>query len=123
MAIKKLQRGTIYKTDGQVILVLPKDGKKFSLQELQTAVGGYIQMVQPLDKRSQLYVNEEGLLENLPPNGHTRAITNMDYYGDNDMYPGGIVLRGNVISTYRVNPGEENDIGRMYVDEAAKETV
>jgi hypothetical protein len=114
---KKLQRGTIYKTDGQAILVKPKNGKEFSLEELQLAVGGYIEGVRPLDKRSNLYVNEEGLLKNLPPNGHTQAIVDMKAY-DNFMYPGGIVLRGNAISTYRVVPGEEGDLGRMLVEEA-----
>lgn len=114
--IKKLQRGTIYKPDGQAILVLPKNGKEFDLKELQTAVGGYIERVIPLDKRSNLYVNEEGKIHGLPPNGHTEAIL------DTSRYPAGEVLVGNVISTYRVLPGQENDIGRMYVDEAVKES-
>ena len=120
--MKKLQRGTLYKTDGQAILVKPKNGKEFTLEELQTAVGGYIESVVPINKRTKLYVNEEGLIHNLPCNGHTQAILNMDVYNRNAAFFGeplnSTVLRGNAISTYRVNPGEECDLGREYVEDA-----
>lgn len=119
--VKKLQRGAIYKADGQLILVKPENGKAFTLKELQTAVGGYIQAVRPLDKRSNLYVDEEGLLKNLPPNKHTKTIVDTKHYGDNFMYPGGITLWGDAISTYRVDPGEESDLERMLITDAVKE--
>lgn len=114
--MKKLQRGSLYLTNGQVILVKPEDGKEFTLKELQTAVGGYIEPVIPLDKRSKLFVNEEGLIHNLPKNGHTQAIVNMKPYefGPNK----GFTIRGNAVSTYRVTPGEEGDLGRMLIKEA-----
>ena len=114
----KNQRGTLYRTDGQAILVKPINGKQFSLAELQDAVGGYIEMVRSLDKRTNLYVNEEGgeFLKNLPPNGHTEAIVDMKAYeyGPNENF----VIRGNAIATYRVNRDEENDLGRMLISEA-----
>lgn len=109
---KKLQRGTIYRTDGEAVLVKPIDGKEFTTKELQDAVNGWIEMVVPINKRSNLFVNEEGLIHNLPPNGHTESIMDLS------RYPAGTVIRGNAISTYRVNPGEENDLGRMLVSEA-----
>jgi hypothetical protein len=45
----------------------PKNGKKFTLGELQAAVGGYIEVVR-LSGNERIVVNEEGLLVNLPPN-------------------------------------------------------
>lgn len=38
-----------------------------SLKEMQTIVGGYIELIQP-DPSTKIYVNEEGLLEGLPLN-------------------------------------------------------
>ncbi len=112
MASKKPERGTLYRTDGQVILLKPEDGKNFTLSELQSAVGGYIEPVIPLNKQSKLYVNEEGILNHLPLNGHFRTIVDVSKYYKN------FYIVGDAISTYRVNPGEENDEGRMLVRDA-----
>jgi len=48
----------------------PRDGKKFKLDELQTLVGGDIEMVRiPGDAgRRVLFVDEEGRLKRLPAN-------------------------------------------------------
>jgi hypothetical protein len=48
---------------------LPMKGVRPTLRELQKAVGGYIEIV-PVDgvQRTVLVVNEEGLLQRLPPN-------------------------------------------------------
>ena len=70
--MKKIQRvdiGILYRTDGSDALVRPENGKKFSLGELQKAVGGYIEIAPSISSgRVTCYVNEEGLLENLPRN-------------------------------------------------------
>lgn len=57
----------IFKTDGQVISVQPKNGKDFTLKELKAIVGGYIEIIRMNDK--YMVVNEEGKLDQLPCNG------------------------------------------------------
>ena len=55
-----------YSTTGLSKKVTPRDGKIFSLNELQIFVGGYIETM--LIGEYIVAVNEEGLLRNLPPN-------------------------------------------------------
>lgn len=55
------------KIDGSVIQVTPKDGKVFSLKELQKIVNGYIEFVYLPDNQIMV-INEEGKLEKLPLN-------------------------------------------------------
>lgn len=52
----------IIKTTGEVIEVAPKNGTDFSLEELQTIVGGWIEIVNPRDGRL-LCLDEEGKLK------------------------------------------------------------
>lgn len=56
----------IIKTDGTRIEVSPKNGKDFSLEELQEIVGGYIEIVEC--EKNIMVINEEGKLMNLPFN-------------------------------------------------------
>jgi len=53
---------TIIKVSGEKETVEPKDGKTFSLKELQKAVGGYIELL-PLDDGKLMVVDEEGKLK------------------------------------------------------------
>lgn len=53
--------------DGTVTEVKPKNGKEFTLEELQAHVGGYIEMLDVGDGR-KLIVDEEGKLKRLAPN-------------------------------------------------------
>jgi len=46
--------------DGRITSIAPKDGKTYSLEELQALVGGYIELV-PMDKSRYAVVNEEGM--------------------------------------------------------------
>jgi len=55
---------THIKTDRTETEVSPKEGKTFSLKELQAFVGGYIQMVTTKDGK-WLVCNEEGKLNGL----------------------------------------------------------
>ena len=57
----------LYKTNGEVLEVIPKNGTDFSLEELQCFVGGYIELVN-LNDDEIMIVNEEGKLDNLPYN-------------------------------------------------------
>jgi len=57
---------TLITTTGEVREVRPTNAKTFSLEELQTFVGGYIEEVRLNGKI--MFVNEEGLLEGLAAN-------------------------------------------------------
>lgn len=57
------------KADGTVVPVQPKDGKYFSLEEMQEMVGGYIEMIRPPSRTGALIIcNEEGKMIGLPYN-------------------------------------------------------
>jgi len=51
----------------------PEDGKKYTLEELQKAVGGYIQVVN-LGNGTLLVINEEGKLRGLKENVEATAL-------------------------------------------------
>jgi len=58
----------VIKPDGTLVDYPPK-GKQYTLEELQSAVGGYIQIVHPVgDSRYLIVLNEEGKLKDLPLN-------------------------------------------------------
>ena len=61
---------TLYEPSGRDSEYTPRNGKKFTLAELQALVGGYIVMVRiPGDAgRRVFFVNEEGMLKKLRPN-------------------------------------------------------
>ena len=59
----------IYKTDGSIIDVEPKNGTDFKWEELHDIVGGYIEIVQ-LNSNQIMVVNEEGKLYNLGYNSN-----------------------------------------------------
>jgi len=60
--------------DGTEKEVIPKDGKHFSLVELQAFVGGYIQVIQ-LSDGNLLVLNEEGKITGLPFNERATQLT------------------------------------------------
>lgn len=66
------------KTDGTETTVQPADGKRFTLAELQGYVGGLIEIVKTHDKRT-MYVNEEGLVDNLPRNAKASGLIDSCY--------------------------------------------
>ena len=61
---------TLYEPSGHDSDCTPRNGKKFTLVELQALVGGYIEMIRiPGDAgRRVFFVNEEGMLKKLRPN-------------------------------------------------------
>lgn len=58
--------GMLCKADGSVHKIMPRKGKKFQLDELQSYVGGLIEMVRLSD--CWIICNEEGRLLDLPMN-------------------------------------------------------
>lgn len=71
----------LIKATGETAEVEPKNGKDFSLDELNKFVNGYIELVLLADKR-YMVVNEEGLLLNLPPNMIASYIAGQYIVGD-----------------------------------------
>ncbi len=57
----------IYKINGEVIEVEPKNGTDFVFEELSKIVGGYIEIVQLSEGRIMI-LNEDGKLHKLPFN-------------------------------------------------------
>ena len=55
----------IYKANGEVLDIAPKNGRDFQLKELQTIVGGLIQIIEINDTEIMIII-KEGKLENLP---------------------------------------------------------
>lgn len=65
----------LIRTNGTVEAVKPKRGTAFTLKELQTLVGGYIEVLYPPSRTGAvLVVNEEGRLRGLPPNKVASAV-------------------------------------------------
>ena len=72
----------IYKTNGEVLDIEPKNGKDFSLEELQTVVGGYIEIAE-MQGGEYMVINEEGKLKGLPFNENaTELYQKKVYQGD-----------------------------------------
>jgi hypothetical protein len=78
----------LIKVDGTVTEVSPKDGKHFSLEELQEFVGGDIQMVQTISGRL-MYMDEEGKLKNKPVN---EKATDLFGYRAYDLVVGDVLI-------------------------------
>jgi len=72
---------TIIKTNGTKQSVEPKDGKMFSLKELQSVVGGYIELV-PLNDGKLMVVDEDGKMKaNTQLNIEASRIANQQIVG------------------------------------------
>lgn len=63
----------IYKADGSIVGVEPKNGTDFKWEELHDIVGGYIEIIQ-LDSNQIMVVNEEGKLYNLDYNSNATEV-------------------------------------------------
>ena len=71
----------IYKSNGEIIEISPKNGKAFSLKELKEIVGGYIEIIDLDD--AYMVINEEGKLLDLPFNlSATRIYQHFTRIGD-----------------------------------------
>lgn len=57
---------TLIKTDGTQTVVQPKNGTDFKLEELQTFVGGYIEILHSRSDDTIMVINEEGMIQSLP---------------------------------------------------------
>lgn len=65
--------------DNEEIIVKPKNGKTFALEELQKFVGGFIELVPYRLGGKLMFVNEDGIALNLKMN---KIATNLCYEGN-----------------------------------------
>lgn len=76
MSTRKPQVAQVVTPDGEVTQVSPSNGKKFTLEELQGYVGGYIELIR-LPNGRDMYVNEEGKLTGLALNPTATAVSGL----------------------------------------------
>ena len=81
---------TLIKSDGKMNEFTPQSGVKFTLEELQKAVGGYIEIVH-IDKDFDMVVNEEGKLLCLPINETATRLYRRVRYTD-DLIVGDVLI-------------------------------
>jgi hypothetical protein len=79
---------TFLRTDGTTEQLKPANGVHWSLVELQTLVGGYIEVVRTKD-RKWLVIDEDGKNKNKMPN---YAATQLFLYGEFDIILGDALL-------------------------------
>lgn len=80
------------KASGDVIDVKPKnDGKPFTLDELKTFVGGWIECIF-ISQKQVLVINEEGKLMNLPYNAVATEAYRMAFQPNRDFIVGDALL-------------------------------
>ena len=80
---------TVILPTGQTREVQPANGKKFTLDELQGYVDGYIQIVKTKSPVRDMYINEEGKINNLPLNWKATALYQ---YGEHDPICGTVIV-------------------------------
>jgi hypothetical protein len=77
---------TVIKTNGEPYEVKPKEGRtKLTLEQLQAAVGGLIEVVRTHNMNLTglvVFCNEEGLLLGLPPNVNASLFVGSPLVGD-----------------------------------------
>lgn len=62
-----MPKATLYKTTGEILDIVPANGKAFTLEELRETVGGTVQWV-PLPSGKVFICHDEGRLIPLPVN-------------------------------------------------------
>ena len=101
---RKVERGYLYlaSATGLPVEVKPVDGKKFTLKELQHAVGGFIENMVPSERFAHVYVNEEGVLKNLPLNKCTWEFADKHVYCHLNGYRSDFLVSGNALVVKKV---------------------
>ena len=82
---------TFIRADGSTEYLQPSNGVHWSLEELQTLVGGYIELAGTRDGR-YLVLDEEGKLDHKGPKPINRMATALYKYGDHDPIVGDVLL-------------------------------
>ena len=81
----------ILKSSVEIVEIKPKNGRHFTLEELQGVVGGYIEIVR-LSGNQFMVVNEEGKLMGLPFNSLATNALRLAYPQSDDIIVGDVLL-------------------------------
>jgi hypothetical protein len=79
---------TLLRTDGSVEVLAPPNGVHWSLEELQTLIGGYIEVVSTIEGK-YLVIDDEGKRKRKPLNA---AATRLYKHGRSDVIVGDAVV-------------------------------
>lgn len=66
-------KAKLYKADGTIHDIVPKNGKNFTGDELHELIGGYIEILE-LSPKEYMVVDEDGRLKELPQNENASGI-------------------------------------------------
>lgn len=91
----------LYKADGSMEELVPEDEGALSLQQMQSSVGGYIEILR-MDNGDFIVVNEDGISIGLPRN---EAATRYFHTNCASRIPGDYI-KGNMIVCSREELGE-----------------
>ena len=83
-------KAKLYKTDGTILEVVPANGTDFQLEELQSYVNGYIDVLD-LNDNQIIVLNDEGKLQGLPVNEKATEIFR-DTYPTTDFIVGDVLI-------------------------------
>lgn len=100
---KKVERGILYFAIKEPMAVRPADGKKFTLEEWQMAVEGYVETVIPAMKGWKVFANEQGKLQGLPLNPRTWEVADRHVYMDLNFYAPTWLLAGNILVIFKTD--------------------
>lgn len=81
----------LYKTTGEIIDVVPENGKYFSLIEMQTFVGGYIEILR-LNNGTVMVLDEEGKLKQKSLNLKANEVFQEVFKLSNDYIVGDVLI-------------------------------
>jgi len=95
---------TLYRTDGRTEELKPPNGVHWSLQELQTLVGGYIEVVRTTNGEFMV-IDEEGKLKHKELN---IPATRLYQYGRHDPIVGDAVVIGTMFEMDGPEDGPED---------------
>lgn len=82
---------SLIKTDGSETTVKPKNGKQFTLEELQAFVGGSIELLM-LPNGREMYLNEDGKFNGSKINNRATVIAAGAGIADNDFAAGDVII-------------------------------
>lgn len=84
-----IKEAIVFNADGSETCVAPDNGTDFSIYEMQSIVGGYIELVK-LGSGKIMIVNEEGKINQLPMN--TKATQICQLHGINEVIVGDVLV-------------------------------
>jgi hypothetical protein len=89
--VKPIKVGTLIRVDGTVESFIPSKGQKFSLEEVQKLVGGYVERLSiPESGGSVMLVDEDGISRGLPLNPNASEVAGRRIYGEALLLPRGM---------------------------------